>query len=145
MCNGRLGPTTTYNVSVEAQILWLSRNNAAYFWISCPNYWKLKWQHLYKWWNFWPTEESRTTTRKDKSDDASLQPAACDATVYAKFFLLETFQVWVANYLIHWLKNVDFRTKFKLKVVFLHKRLCLINRWSKDRHRRNNIYFDSSF
>ena len=33
---------------------------------------------------FEPTEEFRTTTRKDKSDDASLQPAACDATVYAK-------------------------------------------------------------
>ena len=30
---------------------------------------------------------------KNKSDDASLQPAACDATVYAKFFILETFQV----------------------------------------------------
>ena len=40
---------------------------------------------------FEPTEEFRTTTRKDKSDDASLQPAACDATVYAKFFILETF------------------------------------------------------
>ena len=33
-----------------------------------------------------------TTTRKDKSDDASLQPAACDTTVYAKFLALRHFR-----------------------------------------------------
>ena len=49
-----------------------------------------------------PTEDFITTTRKDKSDDASPQPAACDATVYAKIFSWETFPVWVANYLFHW-------------------------------------------
>ena len=82
MLGARLGPITTYYVSIETKIFWKCRVLRLIFEFRALNT---------ETWNgniytsdetFETTEDFMTNTGKDKSDDASSQLAACDVTAY---------------------------------------------------------------